>query len=58
MNKDDYLIQRLSRSDLYNEFRQAFVAGTCLPLKPHASEFRSGRPDSGSHALSSLSDSS
>ena len=33
MNKDDYLIQRLSRSDLYNEFRQAFVAGTCLPLR-------------------------
>jgi AraC-like DNA-binding protein/ligand-binding sensor protein len=32
MNKDGYLIQRLSRSDLYNEFRQAFRAGTCLPL--------------------------
>jgi hypothetical protein len=24
---------RLSRSDLYNQFRQAFVAGTCLPLR-------------------------
>jgi AraC-like DNA-binding protein/ligand-binding sensor protein len=33
MNKDAYLIQRLCRSDLYNDFRQAFVAGTCLPLR-------------------------
>jgi hypothetical protein len=33
MNKDAYLIQRLSGSDLYNEFRQAFGAGTRLPLR-------------------------
>jgi len=32
MNKDAYLIQRLGRSDLYNEFKQAFGAGTGLPL--------------------------
>jgi AraC-like DNA-binding protein/ligand-binding sensor protein len=32
MNKDAYLIQRLGRSDFYNEFKQAFCGSAGLPL--------------------------
>jgi hypothetical protein len=39
MNKDGYLIQQLSGSDLYNEFRQAFGAGTRLPLRLRPVDF-------------------
>ena len=59
MNKDAYLIQRLGRSDLYNDFMQAFGAGTGLPLtlrpvnfwdlahrsKPHENPLRLDRPE-------------
>jgi AraC-like DNA-binding protein/ligand-binding sensor protein len=33
MNKDTYVIQRLGRSELYTKFKQAFGAGTGLPLR-------------------------
>jgi AraC-like DNA-binding protein len=32
MNKDTYVIQRLGRSELYTKFKQAYGAGTGLPL--------------------------
>ena len=32
MNADADLIQRLSRSELYNEFKEAFCISTGLPL--------------------------
>jgi AraC-like DNA-binding protein/ligand-binding sensor protein len=32
MNRDSDIIQRLGRSSLYTEFKQAFLAGTRLPL--------------------------
>jgi len=32
MNKDAFVIQRLGRSELYTTFKQAFGAGTGLPL--------------------------
>ena len=32
MNKDAYLIQRLGRSDFYNEFKLAFCGSAGLPL--------------------------
>ena len=39
MNTDADLIQRLSRSSLYTEFKQAFGAGTGLPLALRPMEF-------------------
>src|SRR6516162_9795799 len=32
MNKDAYIIQRLGRSNLYGQFKEAFGVGTGLPL--------------------------
>ena len=32
MNKDAYIIQRLGRSNLYAQFKEAFGVGTGLPL--------------------------
>src|SRR6516162_7544742 len=39
MNTDADLIQRLGRSNLYNEFRQAFTVSTGLPVALRPQEF-------------------
>jgi ligand-binding sensor protein len=39
MNTDADLIQRLGRSNLYNEFKQAFCVSTSLPLTLRPLEF-------------------
>jgi AraC-like DNA-binding protein len=48
-NKDAYFIQRLARSELYSEFKQALGAGTGLPLTLRPMEFwqlaHRGQPD-------------
>jgi hypothetical protein len=43
MNTDADLIQRLGRSNLYNEFKQAFCASTGLPLTVRPVEFWQGK---------------